>query len=234
MIRKAIEKIEEMAAAKIIEVGDRKYSTKNLVPVKEPVPDPIGVSTLASVVSYLKSGLDGFDQSALFIHVMSHAHVAIFSSLIQPFGQRYELMTATAMTPRIILNSPIDVESFIIQLQSMFCETDEREELLKFLGSITAGFTKTMKDNGVAQTITTKVGAMVDDVEVPSPVTLKPYRTFIEIDQPGSMFVFRIHAGHDQPTCALYEADGGAWKLDAIKMISDWIQAELPDISVIA
>ena len=139
------------------------------------------------------------------------------------------------MLPKILFERRMDVELFIIQLQSMFVKTAERDNLLKFLGSLKAGFSKEMNDNGVSQIVTAKTGiTTVGEVAVPNPVKLQPYRTFSEIEQPASDFVFRIHGGHDEPTCALYEADGGAWKMEAIQRIAAWVKEKLPGVMVIA
>jgi len=67
-------------------------------------------------------------------------------------------------------------------------------------------------------------------------VVLRPYRTFLEIEQPASAFVFRLRRGREGelPTCALFEADGGRWKLEAIERIRDYLKEQLSEIAVIA
>ncbi len=78
--------------------------------------------------------------------------------------------------------------------------------------------------------------SMRQEVEFKNPVILQPFRTFPEIKQPESEFVFRIHI-HEQDngiTCSLHEADGSAWKLKAITGIRDYFKEQLPDIPVIA
>lgn len=70
------------------------------------------------------------------------------------------------------------------------------------------------------------------DAEVPNPVSLRPYRTFHEIEQPESLFVFRMKE-RDGMNCAIYEADGGAWRNTAIqsikKYLDDFVKTELPE-----
>lgn len=66
---------------------------------------------------------------------------------------------------------------------------------------------------------------------VPSPVHLKPYRTFDEIDQPESDFIFRVQSNKfDGITCALFSADGGAWKTEAKQRIKEYLSNELSDL----
>lgn len=235
MIKEAIEKIERMAAPNIIDVEGRSYSDKEIYPVHEPTPTALSVHTLCSIYDYLNRNIDELHKQGLMIHIDNYNKVSILEHLIPPFEQRKRFLYAVSMTPEIHFERRMDVESFVIQLQSMFVQTPERDNLLKFLGSLKAGFSKTMNDDGVSQTVTAKTGVtMVSEVAVPNPVTLQPFRTFAEIEQPASDFVFRIHGGQDEPTCALYEADGGAWKLTAIERIAEWLREKLPDVAVIA
>ena len=87
---------------------------------------------------------------------------------------------------------------------------------------------KTFLDNGFAQEVAAKrgTGSLVEKVNVPNPVTLKPYRTFLEVDQPESSFVFRLSSGAENkpPLCALFDASGGALKLDAVLKIKEWLE----------
>lgn len=68
---------------------------------------------------------------------------------------------------------------------------------------------------------------MKDNKIVKPIVQLKPYRTFIEIDQPESEFLLRLHDGMK---VALYEADGGAWKLQARTNIAEYLKTELREL----
>jgi len=90
---------------------------------------------------------------------------------------------------------------------------------------ITEDEVKQLGDDGVSQSITVKGGvARRENVEVPNPVILAPYRTFPEIEQPESRFIFRMRTG---PQAALYEADGGAWRNEAMARIKDWLEEQL-------
>ncbi|EPI21454.1 hypothetical protein D352_02015, partial [Enterococcus faecium LA4B-2] len=85
-----------------------------------------------------------------------------------------------------------------------------------------------LTDNGVSQTVTVKEGAAtLTKAEVPSPAELRPYRTFLEVEQPSSPFVFRIDKHGD---CALFEADGGIWKHVAMSNIREFLVNELQEL----
>jgi len=87
---------------------------------------------------------------------------------------------------------------------------------------------KTYGDDGVSQQATVKSGVTsVVDVKVPNPVLLKPFRTFAEAEQPESKFIFRLRKDDAGVTAALFEADGGAWKVQAIQNIADYLNEHL-------
>ena len=72
----------------------------------------------------------------------------------------------------------------------------------------------------------------MDDL-VPSPCVLRPYRTFVEVMQPASSFIFRLEQGREQTVnAAIIEADGGAWKLDAVSNIIVYLAKELAGTGV--
>ena len=118
----------------------------------------------------------------------------------------------------------------------MFLATEPQRQLLSIVGNLKDSNTTKFKDDGVTQEVTVKAGiARVEEVDLPNPVLLQPYRTFLEIDQPESAFVFRLKTGPaGAPECALFEADGGAWRLAAIGRIRDWIKEMVPEVAIIA
>lgn len=58
------------------------------------------------------------------------------------------------------------------------------------------------------------------------------------VEQPKSEFVFRMEQDkYDGIKCGIFEADGGAWKIEATKKIKEYLQfelAEFKDITVIS
>lgn len=97
---------------------------------------------------------------------------------------------------------------------------------IKFI--LIAGGGGDLTDNGISQTVTVKEGAAtLMQAEVPSPAELRPYRTFLEVEQPSSPFVFRINRLGE---CALFEADGGIWKHEAMENVSQYLVNELKEL----
>lgn len=222
MIKEALQYIIGLGKAEIHRVNKQNYSDKKLHLIEDPTAAPFTVHTLSGLVDYVSSGVD--KQEKIIVHVVSPTEVRIESPLNGDKERDY-FIRAEALIPEFRFDSWYDTENFNIKLQSCFVKSDDRDIMLKVVGNITEDQVKTVSDDGVSQAVVAKVGvASVGNVEVPNPVSLAPYRTFVEIDQPVSDFVFRMQNG---PKCALFEADGGAWKNQAIQNIRYYLEASL-------
>lgn len=226
MIKDALRYLVSLGEAGLHEKNGQTYSDKPLHLLKQPTASPFVVHTLSSLVDYLKSDFDTvFNADRPFIvHVVSPTTVSVESPLNNDAG-RDQFMVAEASIPNFRFDQWYDTEEFNIKLQSCFVQNDDRDIVLRVVGNVREEDVKTYGDDGVSQSVVAKVGvAQVGNVEVPNPVLMKPYRTFVEVDQPESNFVFRMQNG---PRCALFEADGGAWKLDAINNIKEYLLESL-------
>lgn len=222
MIKEALQYVIGLGNTKIENVGEQVYSTQTLYAVKEPSPDTIGVHSLSGLVEYLKSKFDG--DTKLMVHVSSPTEVVCFSSFNRDYNRK-ELIRADAMLPSFNFDRWYGTEDFNIKLQSCFVANEDRDIMLKVVGNIKEEAVNTIGDDGVSQAVVAKTGvATVANVKVPNPVILKPYRTFVEVEQPASDFIFRMQSG---PSCALFEADGGAWKLEAMRNIKQYLEEAL-------
>ncbi|MBU3185638.1 hypothetical protein [Clostridium estertheticum] len=202
-----------------------EYTTNNILRVKDPTPSSIVSSTLTSLVDYIKGNID--ELGKMIIQVESPTKV-LLSSELKKDKHREEYMLCEAVTPRIQFDNFIETERFNVMLQSNFVVNQCIEQLLVVTGSIKDEAVKQIGDDGISQSVTVKTGvATVGAVLVPNPVILAPYRTFPEIVQPESKFIFRMKSG---PTAAIIEADGGAWRNKAMDSIKVFLKAELVDI----
>ncbi len=83
-------------------------------------------------------------------------------------------------------------------------------------------------DNGITQTVEARQGVALNAlVEVKPRVLLRPFRTFLEVEQPESEFLLRVHP---EEGIGFFEADGGIWKLEAKKNIADYFNTNLADL----
>ncbi|MDA1850276.1 hypothetical protein PDL09_24210 [Bacillus cereus] len=224
MIKQAMEYLLETAGVRIEKVNNRPYSTQPLYAVKEPTAVGITVNSLSGLVDYIKSEFDG--DHPLMIHIENPRNVTCFTKVNDDYN-RSVFMEAKALTPQFTFERFHDAENFNISLQSAFVKNDDRDVTLKVVGNIREEAVNQIGDDGVSQSVVAQTGvATRANVVVPNPVMLQPYRTFVEVEQPVSPFVFRMQNG---PRCALFEADGGAWKLEAIENIKNYLVEKLAE-----
>ena len=229
MLKDAIECIVKLGQIKTLEVNKHTYSPDHLNLIKEPSPAALELTTLTGLVGYVKSAVDGeFHGSELLVQVVSPSEVRIYSPLCSD-ASRHAYVTCHPILPKIILNNFIDVEEMNIMLQSCFVPSiGSVSDVLKVVGNIKEENVQTIGDDGISQSVVAKSGiAIVDNVKVPNPVTLAPYRSFPEIEQVETDFVLRMKSGGN---IALFEADGGAWRVEAARRITEFLELEFSDL----
>lgn len=236
MTKEALQYVNDLKAPAITEIGGETYSDKELHRISyNPKAAVIEMSTLNSLVEYIKSDQD-FKLVHMYVHVESPTVVRLFSSLDDE-RKREVLVKVTAPVPRFDFNEYMDHESFLIALQSMFLPGEDRDLILKFTGTVESGTVAQYGDDGISQKATIKKGiAGKEDALIPNPVKLRPYRTFVEVEQPESSFIFRMKDDR-RLECAIFEADGGAWKNFSMNNIKEYLQSELaeyPQFTVIS
>ncbi|CAI3217039.1 conserved hypothetical protein [Clostridium neonatale] len=208
----------------IIKLDQGTFSRVSLNRVTEPVASKLTVSTLTGLVDYIKTNVDKLE-GKLLIQVKSPEEVTLYSPL-NADREREKYVSAEAILPNnVVYDRFLDTERFNIMLQSAFVDDEDKSKLLKYTALITDDTVKNFGDDGISQKVTVKTGvASVSDAVVPNPVTLAPFRTFPEVEQPESKFIFRMKEG---PSAALFEADGGAWRNKAILNIKAYLEKEL-------
>lgn len=229
MLKEFMQFILEKTRAEVLEIDGKKYTTQGVRPVKDAEPETLKLATLTGLVDYIKSNVDELSLDKLIVHVEDHASVRLYSALHGCFAQRDCLLHIEASLLQMKFNTFIDNEPFNIFMQSCFQPTADREAVMRCAGTVVDAAVRTSNDDGVTQEVTTRQGIQRrEDQKVPSPVLLKPFRTFVEVEQPESAFVFRMRSG-DPVECMLVEADGGAWKNTARQNIKDYLTKELPE-----
>ncbi|MCP8383858.1 hypothetical protein NMF94_16130 [Clostridioides difficile] len=230
MLTDLFNRVMEVGARKIEtkEVNGVTYTTDHLIPVHSKPVEKIGLNTLDGLIGYIKSEFDSEAKSdRLIVHVESPKSVVLYSELMAS-GKRNVYVDSKALLPHINFGCSLGTEEFNIMLQSSFVDTEDKNLLLKVSGNVKETSVKTVQDDGVSQVVAMSTGvASVEDVILPNRVSLKPYRTFTEVAQPESEFIFRVKEGI---TFKLIEADGGAWRLDAIKNIKEYLEKKLEGI----
>ena len=214
--RSFIEKIEAMSEVREHFINGHTYTTKQLHRVAELTPTPLTVNTLESFASLVE--LETSDNAEkTIIHIVDNKTVECYSQLTGE-NSRHNYFTATADLPSFPFGRYMPIEEMITNLKSKFKPTQDREDLISIISSITDEQSLNIKDDGITQVATVRKGiSMQQNTAIKPIITLKPYRTFVNLEQPESDFLIRLKDGQ----AALFEADGGAWKYDAMLSISE-------------
>lgn len=228
MLKAMIEKITELTTPKTYEVDGCVYSSKALefVQEKHRRPEKIMVTGLDSICKLVRNEAAHVDRR-IFIRVCNPREVTVFTTL-DNLEERFNLYGCTADTPSITIGKFMPYENAIIELRSLYIPNDDHDYLLQMLSSISKDSKVSTSDNGVTQTVEAKAGiALSQMVPVRSRVTLRPFRTFVEVGQPESEFLLRIN---DHGEIGLFPADGGVWKLEATRFVAEYFENELKDM----
>ena len=233
LTREFLEKVEEMVQPQTLTEGIRTFVDKPMhMLVDEIAADtPLHTNSLSSVADYIKSNAD-FDALASdgrkIIHVEDEKTVRLYTEM-NSFKKRSVLLLASAWVSSFPFGQWLSLENFIISVQANFVTDEHRDELLSFVATVKQDTGVEQQDDGVTQKVTTRSGVSLSRTsKVPNPITLRPFRTFSEVEQPESAFVFRIKAEEGCGVkAALFAADGDAWRHDAILKIRDYFQTHV-------
>lgn len=233
LTRDFLEKVAEMAQPNTLTEGIRTFVDKPMhMLVDEIAADiPLHTNSLSSVADYIKSNAD-FDALASdgrkIIHVEDEKTVRLYTEM-NSFKKRSALLLASAWVSSFPFGQWLSLENFIISVQANFVADEHRDELLSFVATVKQDTGVEQQDDGVTQKVTTRSGVSLSRTsKVPNPITLRPFRTFSEVEQPESAFVFRIKAEEGCGVkAALFAADGDAWRHDAILKIRDYFQTHV-------
>lgn len=240
MLKALYQAIRGDAAPVLVNVNDRPYSDKQLLPVHAPAPDTLHVRTLTALVDYVTANVDNLATEKLLLHVESPAAVSLQSALLGDFDDRKVYIRAELDQLQLPFGKWLDSEQFNISLQACFCEPEgmkatDRGLVLKYISNVSAVAETGATDDGISQAVTVKIGIASKSVSIlPNPVTLRPFRTFTEVEQPASDFIFRCRPQDGAMSFSLTSADGGAWRAEAMQNIKDFMEKAVPGLNVIA
>lgn len=229
-----IQKIVDLAAVQQFEINGRVFTSEKVFPVRLPEVTGINCHTLTGLVDFYQSTMSENDQVRAIFHVEDFNKVSLVSDIFGTEKQRETFITATAYRQEELFNRYYGHEDFMIKILSCFVQDGTTADVLKIVGNLKLDAGATYSDDGLTQTVTAKTGiTKVENIELPNPITLRPYRTFADIEQPESKFILRLRQ-RDGIQAALFEADGAGWKNDAILRIKAFLMHAVPGARIIA
>lgn len=192
----------------------------------------IEANSLDGLVKLIKNNKKDIEGVELGIHQplivrVDFNCIEVMSALNTDKTRSY-LFEANPMIPHLSIGRNISVEEMIILLSTSFVMTENTEKFISSLSSLRVVEEVEFNDDGVGQTVTAKKGASMNaKFQVQPIVKLKPIRTYAEIDQVESKFLFRVNK--DGSVC-LREADGGQWRYETQKRIVAYLEEELKEL----
>jgi hypothetical protein len=241
MIKEAIDRILSLANGEIVEAVDgRQVWGKTGSPIEKPYVAPVAtVKTLSALLSAFDGPeLSNMNKDFLQVIIDDDHRVSVKSSADKIWKKRDTFIQAVYDSIEFPFGRQLDQEEFVIASQCLFSDGADKKAVIDFVSSIASEEVMQSEDDGVAQSVVTKTAAhgRKEAARVGPIVTLKPFRTFPDVDQPESQFLIRFtHRKGDLPLIALHGADGGKWRIQATKNIAEFLRAQLDDrgISVI-
>lgn len=238
MLKEFIDRILELSTPDTESINGLVYSSRALHCVTPPkLFSTIELHTLQGLADAITVKLDALSPEMFVLVVHSHAGVALMKVDTDLHGRR-EILVNVSLTDgdSFPFNKFVPREEFVIGLQSRFVQDSVTDELLRLTSSLEASVVALAEDDGISQRTTVKQGvALKEQVTVKGRRFLRPYRTFREVSQPASEFVFRLRSVNGEvPQCALFEADGGRWKLDAVLAIKQWLEEKQLGVPIVA
>jgi len=238
VINKIVELFEENAA-KVIEHDGRAYlkTHRSLSPILDPIPDSVHVETLQGLVDLMKA--EDILPADVFVHAVSPTVVCLMEKTDHNNWLRREtLAKAVCDDSNVSFDRYCPHEEFVISMMVNFEQTVHTADLLMAIGNVADGTVIERAEDGVTQEVRVKVGvSRKETAPINNPLMLAPYRTFRDLSkQPESAFVFRMRSGAKDdagPACALFIADGNAWRLEAMLAIKNWFKEHAPELVVV-
>ena len=227
MLAKMIDKIVSLKQTQTFEIDGQTYTDGHLTRIPPHVdrPECITVSGLDGVCKLIRTELEKVGVTIL-VQAKSYKTVEVMTTYLPDFS-RNALYRAEADVPGLRTGFR-DRETALIELRSLFIPNEGTAYLLDLLSRITDEKSVSSKDNGVTQVVEARQGVALNAVvEVKPRILLRPFRSFLEVEQPESEFLLRVDADKG---IGFFEADGGVWKLEAKRNIADYFARNLADL----
>lgn len=222
----------ERTDIRTVVIGGNVYTPDNLRMIQKvypPRPATFSAATLSGLVDYLLADVDKLHAKhpQYMVSVSSPTCVEVYSPIYGEEQRRDLVAKCVVQLPELLTDCYIDAEDFTVMVQTKVEQSNNRDLVLKFVGSMRDEQSDQVADDGFSQRVTIKTGvSQVGDVTVVNPVYLAPRRTFPEVQQPESPYILRLKEG---PKAALYECDDHTWRVEAIASIGTWLCAQLVD-----
>ena len=221
-IRKYLEKRLSRAAVSRVEIERAGDKVKVIILTARP---GVVIGKKGAEIDTLRTELEKVG-TTIMVQVKSNDTVEVMTTYLSDFS-RNTLYRAKADAPGLYTGFR-GREVALIELRSLCIPNEGTAYLLDLLSRMTNENSVSTNDNGVTQTVEARQGVALNAVvEIKPRVMLRPFRTFLEVEQPESEFLLRVDPDEG---IGFFEADGGIWKLEAKKNIADYFLKNMGDL----
>lgn len=229
MIQKALQYLVGLKDNKTYTINGKTYSDNALHLIEDErfYRKGLEFGSLDAIVKMIKTELPDYTDGTkpIFIRVIDHKNVEVFT---RPDDRERRLFPYSAKCADADFREGWrEQQAAIIELRSRFIPTEDSEYLVDLISRINNEQGVQSSDNGVSQVVVTKQGVTLMGAEAVKPrLSLQPFRTFREVNQPESDFILRLD---ENGRVGLFEADGGIWKMEAKDNIKAYLEDRLHD-----
>lgn len=237
MLKELADKIQDLVEGQIEpEIVDHLgvdyiKTAKGYSVLNKPQADAIRVNSLTGLIEMIKTSLlETKDVDEIYKPLIVNVGVNDVKVLsgMDTSKDRQELIRAYPIVPDLSMGYDLTVEELIILLSTSFVPTGNTSKFIESISSLRVVEEVSFNDDGIGQTVVAKQGASINkSFQVQPIVKLKPIRSYAEIEQVESKFLFRVNKNG---TVCLREADGGQWKYEVQTRIVKYLKENLKDL----
>lgn len=235
MERETLDRILEiqLSALTTREIDGVKYMGSGFKAVLPNVPDSMEMESLTGIIDFVAKNREAFAKEEMSILVRNQSAVCLYGKMGQwgseakRFRPLYVQVIRNTKIEEFPFREYLDHETFIIKLMTQFVWTPELTAFIAKVRTLKSESSVQTDDNGTVNKVTRKDGI---DLDIPREIiSLQPYRTFPEVEQPKTPFIFRATLKSGEPSCALLECDGGAWLNQARTNIKAYLEKAIAE-----
>ncbi len=229
-----VDRIVDLAKHEVTEINGEKFHVSARGTARIPFKgiENLKVFSLSQLVNFIKTQISEPPYNAgIFINVEGPTLV---TANIKGLNKNREYENAvhtdfSQVQAQFPVGKFMDQEAFIVELLSKFPPSPERDTVLSLVANIKSEKIKTSDDDGFSQVVNVKSGVVMQKaVTVPNFFKIQTFKTFPEIEQPKIHYVLRLQQHGDEiPKFALFECDGGQWKVETTGEIRSYLNKNL-------
>lgn len=208
-----------------VETDQGMFYNRQLHRPSDPVPTPIRCHSLTGVIDAV--AWLGERAAGASLQVRDHGNVYVLSPHTDQDQTSHTLVHAECFNDFEGYERWFTPEHFRIWAVGNFVYDDHLQALIRAISKVQSFSNSDLEDDGISQTFQARKGvSLVENAGVDPIQKLRPFRTFSEVDQPASEFLFRMRESRGSGVeMALMTIEDNSWRNAVMKDIVDYFQS---------